>query len=159
MTTILERADLLWNAGRRKEAIQELEDYIPTAIVETSKDDDGQINHSYSSQWLPDVINKLRTFHYACAQYADPATGLKATPEMRIAHLTRIIELGFRFGYILKFLAEAHHDLGDDEQARAYMTQAWEVEPNLAGALRISRALGLSQSKSRLIRGTRASGL
>jgi hypothetical protein len=46
MTTVLERADLLWNAGRRREAIQVLEDYIPRKIVEISEDDDGLINYS-----------------------------------------------------------------------------------------------------------------
>jgi tetratricopeptide (TPR) repeat protein len=40
-------------------------------------------------------------------------------------------------------LAEAHHDLGDDEQARAYLKKAFEVDPNVSGTVRISRALGL----------------
>jgi hypothetical protein len=70
--------------------------------------------------------------------------GVKAIPEVRIAHLNRILELGFRYGYIYKHLAEAHHDLGDDEQARARLNQAWAVDPNLAGAVRIAGGLGLS---------------
>jgi hypothetical protein len=58
--------------------------------------------------------------------------------------LNRILELGFRFGYIYKFLAAAHHDLGNDEQARTYLTQAWEIDPDLSGAVRIACVLGLS---------------
>jgi hypothetical protein len=144
MTTIIERANFLWDAGQRAEAIQILEDFIPSACADIAEDGSGQITYVYRSWLLPAAIERLRSFHYACAQYADPATGVKAGPEARIKHLNRILELGFRFGYILKFLAEAYHDLGDDERAQAYLVQAWEVDPNLTGAVRISRSLGLS---------------
>src|SRR5438105_14868158 len=139
MTTAIERADLLWNAGRRDEAIQILEEFIPTGIVETSEDAEGRVVYLYKSQTLPAAIEKLKQFHYACAQYPDPSTGLNAPPENRIKHLTRIIELGFRFGHIYKFLAETHHAIGDNERARAYLARAWYVEPKLSGAARISR--------------------
>lgn len=86
--------------------------------------------------------NELRNLHYAWAQYSDPTTGSKATPEVRIEHLRRILELGFTSDYIYKFLAEAYHDSGDDDQGRAYLRQAYELNPELIGAVKISRALG-----------------
>jgi len=136
--TLTRWADFLWNAKRGREAVQILEDAIASGRA--------QITEDGVSRMLPEVMEELRSFHYRWAQYADPTTGIKATPEVRIAHLNRILELGFRFGYILNFLAEAHHDLGDDEQARAYLNQAWEIDPNLFGAVRIGRALGLSKT-------------
>jgi tetratricopeptide (TPR) repeat protein len=134
--TLIRWADFLWNTRRGKEAVQILEDAVASGYVQITKDG---VDRS-----LPPIIDELQSFHYRWAQYADPTTGVKATPEVRIEHLNRIIALGFRFGYIYKFLAEAHHDLGDDKQARAYLTQAWEIDPCLLGAVRIARALGLS---------------
>lgn len=134
--TFIRWADFLWNTRRGKEAVQILEDAVASRRVQITKDD---VDRS-----LPSIIDELQSFHYRWAQYADPTTGVKAAPEVRIEHLNRILELGFRFGYIYKFLAEAHHDLGDDEQARAYLTQSWEIDPCLSGAVRIARALGLS---------------
>ena len=87
--TVIERADFLWNVGRRREAIRVLEDYIPTVVVDIVGDNDGEINYVYKSRWLPEVINKLRVFHYACAQYVDPAAGLKAAPEDAMGRATR----------------------------------------------------------------------
>lgn len=60
--------------------------------------------------------------------------------------MRRILELGFKYDYIYKLIAEAYHDLGDDEQARAYLRQAYELNPELSGAVRISRILGFSRS-------------
>jgi tetratricopeptide (TPR) repeat protein len=91
---------------------------------------------------LPDVANELRRIHYAWAQYTDPTTGDKAIPEVRVEHLSRIIDLGFDYDYIHKLLAEAYHDLGKDEEARSHLTEAYRINPELTGAIRISQALG-----------------
>jgi hypothetical protein len=40
-------------------------------------------------------------------------------------------------------LAEAYHELGDDERARASLEYAYRINPDLSGAVRITRALGL----------------
>jgi hypothetical protein len=136
--TLIRWADFLWNANRGGEAVQILEDAVASGRAQITEDGVA------TGRTFPNVIEELRSYHYRWAQYTDPTTGIKATPEVRIAHLRRILELGFRFGYIFKFLAEAHHDLGDDEKARAYLSQAWQIDPNLAGAVRIGRALGLS---------------
>jgi DnaJ domain len=136
--TLIRWADFLWNANRGREAVQILEDAVASGRAQIIEDGVA------TGRTFPEVIEELRGFHYRWAQYADPTTGIKATPKVRIAHLRRILELGFRFSYIFKFLAEAYHDLGDDEKARAYLSQAWQIDPNLAGAVRIGRALGLS---------------
>jgi len=91
------------------------------------------------------VADELRRLHYAWAQYGDPTTGAKALPEVRIEHLNRILEIGFEYGYIYKLLAEAYHDIGDDEQARTHLKEAYRIDPQLSGAVRISRALGFAQ--------------
>lgn len=102
------------------------------------------------------VAEELRHLHYAWAQYEDPTTGEKATPQVRIEHLNRILEIGFKYDYIYKFLAEAYHDLGDNEQARIYLKEAYRINPQLSGAVRISRALGLAQQDKTSKKKTRA---
>lgn len=126
--TLIRWSEVLQHGQREREAIQILEDALDTGMT------------------LPSVADQLRKMHYAWAQYSDPTTGSKATPEIRIKHLSRILELGFKYDYIYKFMAEAYHDSGDDEQARAYLRRAYEINPELSGAVRISRALGLSKS-------------
>lgn len=54
---------------------------------------------------------------------------------------------GFEYGYIYKLLAEAYHELGDDAQARAHLEQAYKIDSQLLGAVRISRALGFLPAK------------
>jgi len=93
----------------------------------------------------PSIAEELRRLHYAWAQYEDPTTGEKATPHVRIEHLSRILEIGCKYDYIYKLLAEAYHDLGDDVQARLHLREAYRINPQLSGAVRISRALGLAQ--------------
>jgi hypothetical protein len=85
----------------------------------------------------------LRSQYYNAAQYPHPTTGAKTRPEQRIAHLWRIIELGCELDYIHKRLAEAHGELGDDEAARSCLRRAYQLNPDLSGAVRITRALGL----------------
>ncbi|HXJ44487.1 MAG TPA: J domain-containing protein [Bryobacteraceae bacterium] len=65
-----------------------------------------------------------------------------ASPSKRIDHLRAIIDLGYKAGYIYKQIAEAFHDLGDDEQARLNLQRALAIDPELTGAKTIMRALG-----------------
>ena len=125
--TLIKWAEVLQHSHKAREAIQILEDALDTGEA------------------VPSLANELRSLHYAWAQYSDPTTESKATPEVRIEHLRRILELGFTDDYIYKFLAEAYHDCGDDNQARAYLRQAYELNPELIGAVRISRALGFAK--------------
>ena len=60
---------------------------------------------------------------------------------------THVIALGYNLDYIHKFLAEAYHALGDDEQAHASLSQAYEMNPNLSGAVQISRTLRFSPNR------------
>jgi len=124
---IIKWSHILNQNQRGKEAVQILEDAFSTGNS------------------LPSVASELRQLHYSWAQYSDPITGCKATPVVRVEHLRRILELGFTYDYIYKLIAEAYHDLGDDEQARVYLHHAFGLNPNLSGAMRISRALGFTQ--------------
>jgi curved DNA-binding protein CbpA len=119
-STLMRWADFLGAAARQSEAIQILEDAFATGLTE------------------PIIKDELRSWHYRCARYADPTTGAKTLPNVRTAHLSRILELGFRICYVYKFLAESY-----DELARICLCQAYETDPNVSGAVRISRALGL----------------
>lgn len=125
--TLIKWSGILHDNQRLSESVQILEDALATGITSLS------------------VADELRRLHYAWAQYANPTTGNKATPEERVKHLRRILELGFKYDYIYKLIAQAYHDLGDVEQARTYLRQAYELNPELSGAVRISRALGFSQ--------------
>jgi len=125
--TLIRWADFLQQNRKIKESIQILEDAYATGKSSLS------------------VAEELRRSHYARAQYDDPTTGSKPTPDLRIAHLHRILELGFKYDYIYKLLAEAYHDFGDDERARTCLSDAYRVNPELTGAVRISRALGFPE--------------
>ena len=93
------------------------------------------------------LAEKLRSMHYGFAQGYAQGSKVKPVPKVRIWHLSRILELGFEYGYVHKLLAEAYHELGKDRQARAYLRQAYEVDLQLSGAVRISRALGFLPPK------------
>ncbi len=125
--TLIRWAEILQDNEHAEEAIQILEDALATG------------------QALPSLAEELRRLHYSWEQYRDPTTGTKANPEVRIKHLGRILELGFEYDYIHKCLAVAYHDLGDDGQARVHLSRAYELNPQLSGAVRISRALGFPQ--------------
>jgi tetratricopeptide (TPR) repeat protein len=137
--TLIRWSEVLQHRKRPQPAIQILEDAFATGRA------------------LPYVGWALRRLHYSWAQYEDPTTGTRATPDVRIKHLRRILEIGFRDGYIYKFLAKAYHDCGDDEQARVCLRQAYELDPQLSGAVQISRALGLTKSSETSARGAKAS--
>ena len=128
-TTLSRWARYLQIAGRVDDAIQILEDAVSSGLAS------------------PELKDDLRSQHYAAAQYAQPTTGAKSDSRERIAHLQRILELGYDLDYIHKLLAEAYHDLGDDERARACLEQAYRTNPDLSGAVRISRALGFGTKK------------
>jgi tetratricopeptide (TPR) repeat protein len=94
---------------------------------------------------LPSIKSELYHSHYAWAQYEDPITKAKAKPSVRIEHLRRVMELGGTHDYIYKFMAEAYHENGDDEQARINLSHAYKLNPELSGAIKISKALGFPQ--------------
>jgi len=83
--------------------------------------------------------------HYSVAQ--GHMSDEKPEPTVRITHLERILKLGFEFGYVHKLLAEAYYELGESAQARKYLKRAYEIDPELSGAVRISRALGMLPRK------------
>lgn len=93
----------------------------------------------------PKVLEELRSVHYNFAQ--GYTSDLKPEPTLRIKHLNRILELGFEYGYIYKLIAEAYHEIGDDTQARVHLKRAYKLDPDLSGAVRISRTLGLLPAK------------
>jgi len=122
-------AEFLYENHLVKEGIQILED-------------------AFSSGKAPNEVEELlkeelRSMHYGFAQGYTSRTRRKPAPAVRIEHFNRILELGFKYGYIYKVLAEAYHELGDDTKARKYLQQAYKIDPELTGAVKISRALGL----------------
>lgn len=124
--TLSRWAGYLKSVGHVGAALQILEDAVESSLA------------------LPNLKDELRSHHYAAAQYPHPTTGVKPAPEPRIRHLRRIVELGYDLGYVHKMLAEAYHELGDDERARASLEYAYRIDPDLSGAVRITRALGLA---------------
>lgn len=128
--TLIDWAEILRRDGKLSESIQVLEDALAT----------GEATFR--------IKDHLRKLHYSLAQHCDPTTSDRATPDTRIIHLNRILELGFDAGYIHKFLAEAHHDQGDDVRAREHLTRAYQLDPDLQGAVRISRALGFNRNQT-----------
>jgi tetratricopeptide (TPR) repeat protein len=100
-----------------------------------------------SGRATPELLDVLRSHHYAIAQYPDPTTGKKADPATRIHHLERILALGFELDYIYKMLASAYHDVGELDKARNHLRTAFRLNPDLTGAVRLSEALGLSERK------------
>jgi tetratricopeptide (TPR) repeat protein len=86
--------------------------------------------------------DNLRSLHYGIAQgYFSPWQ--KPSLSTRIRHMQAIIELGFELGYVYKFLAEAFHELGDDETARSHLRRAIEIDPQVSGVKTIMRVLGM----------------
>jgi len=129
-------AEFLYENHLVKEGIQILED-------------------AFSSGKAPNEVEELlkeelRSMHYKFAQDYSSRTKRKPAPAVRIEHFNRILELdpesGYT-GYTYKFLAEAYHELGDDTQARIHLERAYKIDPQLDGAVRISRALGFLPAK------------
>lgn len=121
----LERwAEYLLGAGFVDEAIQILEDAVDSGLARQQ------------------LKEQLRSHHYRAAQYSHPTTRIRPEPEASITHLRRIVELGYNFDYVHKLLAEAYHDIGDDNVARTHLERAYDLNPDLSGAVRISRKLG-----------------
>jgi tetratricopeptide (TPR) repeat protein len=65
---------------------------------------------------------------------------------VRIDHLRRLIDLVGERDYIYKLMAEAYYEHGDDEQARTCLLHAYKLNPQLRGAVKISKALGFSKT-------------
>jgi tetratricopeptide (TPR) repeat protein len=89
------------------------------------------------------ILDELRSFHYSIAQGYQTENKNKPEPFIRIKHLSRILDLGFQLDYIYKLLAEAYFEAGDTINALSNLKRAYEINPELAGAVKISRALGL----------------
>lgn len=123
--TLVKWAEFLYQNQLGEESIRILEDVF------------------YSGRDTSDVREELRRKHYGFAQGYVPGMKRKPEPEIRIKHLNRILELGFNYDYIYKLLAEAYHELGNNEQARVHLEQAYKINPQLSGAIKISRNLGL----------------
>ena len=68
---------------------------------------------------------------------------VRPTARIRIEHLKAIVNLGFELGYVYKLLAESYHEIGDNDVAKAHLQKALAIDPNLSGAKKISKALGL----------------
>lgn len=128
--TLIRWADFLYEDHLVKESIQILEDVLATGNATS------------------DVKEHLRRKHYYFAQGYTSKDKKKPVPAVRIKHLNRILELGFEYDYIYKQLAEAYYDLNNNAQARTHLKRAYEINPDLSGAVRISRALGFQDKKA-----------
>ena len=95
-----------------------------------------------SSRRLALIKEALRSLHYSFVQKAESGKQ-QAGPSERIIHLRAIIALGYQAGFVYKQMAEAFHELGDDEQARQNLQRALTIDPDLQGAKTIMRALGV----------------
>ena len=130
--TLIKWADILYEDHLVEESIQILEDVLATGNATSG------------------VEEHLRRKHYYFAQGYASKDKKRPVPAVRIKHLNRILELGFEYDYIYKQLAEAYHDLENDAQARTCLKRAYEINPELSGAVRISRALGFQDKKTEL---------
>jgi tetratricopeptide (TPR) repeat protein len=123
--TLVKWAEFLYQNQLGEESIRILEDIF------------------YTGGDTSDVREELHIKHYGFTQGYVPGMKIKPEPEIRIKHLTRILELGFNYDYIYKRLAEAYQELGNNEQSRIHLEQAYKINPQLFGAIKISRYLGL----------------
>lgn len=101
-----------------------------------------------SSFTRDEVQDRLRSIHYGIAQ-GHFGERQKPSPVTRIEHLRAILKLGFELGYVYKLLAEAFHEMGDDEAARSNLQHAMTIDPQLMGAKSIMKALGLLADEPR----------
>lgn len=129
LKTLIRWADQLRSNNLAKSGLQILEDVYSTGEKQEI------------------LLDELRSFHYGIAQGHWKHPKQKPEQQERIRHLSRILELGFELDYIYKLLAEAYHDLGQDDEATEYLRKAYEINPELNGAVRISRALGFLPEK------------
>jgi tetratricopeptide (TPR) repeat protein len=101
------------------------------------------LEDAYSNGVTQETIReKLRSLHYGFAAGYFDESKRKPDPKVRITHLKRILDLGFNLGYIHKGLAVAYHEMGDKDCATSSLKRAYEINPELEGAVKISRALG-----------------
>jgi tetratricopeptide (TPR) repeat protein len=102
------------------------------------------LEDSYSAGMAEEpILDELRSFHYSIAQGYQTEDKKKPEPSIRIKHLSRILDLGFQLDYIYKLLAEAYFEAGDTINALSKLKRAYEINPELTGAVKISRALGI----------------
>src|ERR1035437_9651747 len=96
-----------------------------------------------SSFTIGKLQDHLRSIHYGIAQgYFGQRQ--KPSAATRIEHLRAILKLGFELGYVYKLLAEAFHEMGDDEAAKSNLQHAMAINPQLMGAKTIMKALRLT---------------
>ena len=119
-------AGYLKSVGRVGNALQILEDAVEFGLA------------------LPNLKDELRSHHYAAAQYPHPTTGMKPAPEPELSTCGVLSNSDTTSDTVHKMLAEAYHELGDDERARVSLEYAYRIDPDLSGAVRITRALGLA---------------
>jgi tetratricopeptide (TPR) repeat protein len=116
------------------------------------------LEDSYSAGMTEEpILDELRSFHYSIAQGYQTEDKKKPEPSIRIKHLSRILDLGFQLDYIYKLLAEAYFETGDTINALSKLKRAYEINPELTGAVKISRALGIlpqqeQQSRSKSVK-------
>jgi tetratricopeptide (TPR) repeat protein len=128
---------LMWSESLRTKR-------FPEAAIQILSDLNRNIptDSLYASQ----IRDALRSLHYGIAQGHNSEQ--KPVPAKRIHHLRAILDLGFELSYVFKQLADAHHDLGDDDAARTYLHHAIKVDPQLGGAKKIMRALGMASENA-----------
>jgi len=131
LTTLIRWADQLRSFNLPELGLQILEDVYST----------GENRDSF--------LDTLRSFHYGIAQGYWKEIQQKPDPNVRIKHLARILEIGYELDYVYKLLAEAHHEMREDEDATVYLKKAYKINPELSGAIRISRALGFLPEKEK----------
>ncbi|MEA2074355.1 MAG: J domain-containing protein, partial [Euryarchaeota archaeon] len=151
---LIDAAALLLHIFEKESACETLTKWACTLFYEKQMPEEGIqiLEDAFSSGKAPNEMKKLlkedlRSMHYGFAQGYTSRTRRKPAPAVRIEHFNRILELGFKYGYIYKFLAEAYHELGKDTQARIHLKRAYKIDPQLMGAVRISRALGFLPAK------------
>jgi len=90
---------------------------------------------------LLELDHELCNQHYAWANYLDPITNSKPTPEVRLAHLLSLIEHGYKPAFIYKKIGDTYRELGNIEEAKIYHKEACRLNPNLSGAEIISKSI------------------
>jgi tetratricopeptide (TPR) repeat protein len=140
---VIDSAALLLSFLATEEALLTLRRWAQFLVLSQRREQAAQVmDDVFVTGKVPEIKEELRYLHYACA--VPPLFTEKPPPSVRISHLKRAIELGFDNDRVHKHLAEAYHALGDDRTARIHLETAFQMNPALWGAVRISRALGMS---------------
>ena len=120
--TVRRWSDFLITRFHQKEAIQLLEVALSTGACKA------------------ELSERLRSVYYSTAQGYTSKGKEKPPPSTRLRY-RRILQLGYRYGYIYKFIAQAFYELGKLPEARRTLEEAYRFDPQLSGAVRLSRLL------------------